>query len=156
MRLLDDLAEIVRETTAFARRHPKIGRCRVQVEVPPSMAAEVDRSLIQRALLNLLLNAADATEGRGRIRVELSRNVADYREAVIEVHDDGPGVEAERREEIFNAFHTTKEDGTGLGLFSVRNAAEAHEGEALVTDSDLGGACFRIRFRVNAGRAGAA
>jgi signal transduction histidine kinase len=152
VRLLDDVAEIVRETVAFGRRHPKIGRCRVEVETPSSMAGEVDRGLIQRALLNLLLNAADATESRGRIRVELRRDVADFRQAVIEVHDDGPGVESERREEIFTVFHTTKEDGTGLGLFSVRNAAEAHEGEALVTDSDLGGACFRIRFRVTAER----
>ncbi len=146
---LDDLAEIVRETVAFGRRHPKVVGCRVELEVPPSMVAEIDRTLIQRALLNLLLNAAEATGGTGRIRVELRRDVADFRQAVIDVHDDGPGVVPERREEIFAVFHTTKSDGTGLGLFSVRSAAEAHEGEALVGDSDLGGARFRIRFRVS-------
>jgi signal transduction histidine kinase len=151
-RRLEDLSEIVQDTVAFGRRHPKILGSRIEVEAPPSMAAEVDRTLIQRALLNLLLNAAEATGGAGRIRVELRRDVADSRQVVIDVHDDGPGVPEERREEIFTVFHSTKPDGTGLGLFSVRGAAEAHEGEARVTDSDLGGACFRLRFRVSSKR----
>lgn len=146
---VEDLAEIVRETVAFGRRHTKISRCHVEVEAPPALVAEVDRSLIQRAVLNLLLNAGEATEGRGRIRVELRRDVVDYRHAVIEVHDDGPGVDAAHREEIFSIFHSTKQDGTGLGLFSVRSAAEAHGGTVAVGDSErLGGACFRLRLRV--------
>lgn len=148
-RTLEDLSEVVQETVAFGRRHPKLLRSPIEVEAPPSMAAEVDRTLIQRALLNLLLNAAEATEGAGRIRVELRRDVADSRQAVIDVHDEGPGVPEELRDEIFAVFHTTKPDGTGLGLFSVRGAAEAHEGEARVIDSDLGGACFRLRFRIS-------
>lgn len=145
---LVDLAALVRETVTFGRRHPGIHRCRVDLDVAPTLVAEVDRGLIQRAVLNLLLNAAEATRGGGRIRVALHRDVADSRWAVIEVHDDGPGIEASRREEIFDAFHSTKEDGTGLGLFSVRSAAQAHGGAVGVSDSDLGGACFRLRLRL--------
>jgi two-component system C4-dicarboxylate transport sensor histidine kinase DctB len=145
-RMVCDLAETVRETVDFGRRHPKIAGCRIEVEVPANLSAEIDRTLIGRALLNMLLNAAEATGGAGHLRVGLHHDDSDPRLAVIEVHDDGTGVEPARRDQIFDVFHTTKQDGTGLGLFSVRSAASAHDGEASVTDSALGGACFRIRF----------
>jgi signal transduction histidine kinase len=136
-----DLAALVRETVAFGRRHPKLRACALEVDVPSPLPFVADRMLLQRALLNLMLNAADATGGRGPLEVRLA---ADEDEMVLEVHDGGPGVEPERREDIFVAFHTTKPDGTGLGLFSVRSAAEALGGEVGVEDSPLGGACFRI------------
>jgi len=58
-------------------------------------------------LLNLLLNAAEATQGRGRSEIRLQSSPT---ETVIEVHDNGPGIPKDRREEIFQAFFTTKEE----------------------------------------------
>ena len=116
------------------------------------MAAEVDRGLIQRALLNLLLNAADATGDDGRIRVELRRDVADFRQAVIEVHDDGPGVGEERREEIFNAFHTTKEDGTGARALLGAQRRRGTRGRGPGHRFRPGRRLLPVRFRVNAQR----
>ena len=117
---------------------------------PPSRSAaasailEGHRSAIQETLLNLVLNAADATGGRGRIEV---RSFEEDGAHVLEVHDDGPGVPLDIREEVFRAFFTTKADGNGLGLLSVRACAELHGGTAEIGDSPLGGACFRVTLR---------
>jgi len=138
-----DLAALVRETVAFASRHAKLRGCRIHTEAPGPLSFDGDRDLLQRALLNLLLNAAEAMDGRGEIRVRLGREDVTIR---LEVHDAGPGIEPERRDAIFHAFQTTKPDGTGLGLFSVETAAEAHGGRAAVDDSPLGGARFFVEL----------
>ena len=90
---------------------------------------------------HLILNAADATHGRGRIDVSLRRR---DEVAVLEVQDNGPGVPAERRGAIFEAFYSSKPHGTGLGLLTVKVTAEEHGGTVEVLDSELGGACFRV------------
>ena len=56
----------------------------------------------------------------------------------------------EQRERIFDAFYTTKENGQGLGLLSVKAAAQMHRGRALTIESPLGGACFRVNLPVDA------
>lgn len=136
-----DLGTLVHETVAFASRHAKIRDCRIRTEAPTPLPFDADRDLLQRAMLNLLLNAAEAMGGSGPIEVRLVREGDGIR---LEVHDGGPGVEAERRDEIFHAFRTTKAGGTGLGLFSVWRTVEAHGGHVAVEDSPLGGACFRM------------
>ena len=125
----------------LARTHMKVRRCRVACSCPETILFRGDPASLRRMLLNLVLNAADAVEGRGRIEV---RGVRRGDTAVLEVHDDGPGVPAEKRQAIFDVFYTTKPHGTGLGLLSVRVAAEDHGGSVEVADSDLGGACFRV------------
>jgi len=69
-------------------------------------------------------------------------------EAIVEVHDDGPGVPLAQRSKIFAPFHTTKEVGSGLGLVSVKVCAEQHGGRVVVSESDLGGACFRVTLPI--------
>jgi nitrogen-specific signal transduction histidine kinase len=64
--------------------------------------------------------------------------------ARIEVHDDGPGVAPELRDHVFDGFVTTKPEGSGLGLLSMRVAAFEHGGRVALADSDLGGACFQL------------
>ena len=97
--------------------------------------------MLSMMLLNLILTAADATRGRGRIDVSLRRGDS---EVVLEVNDDGPGVPAERRGTIFDAFYSSKAHGTGLGLLTVKVSAEEHGGLVAVDDSELGGARFRV------------
>jgi signal transduction histidine kinase len=92
-------------------------------------------------LLNLILNAADATRGRGRIDVYSRR---EDESVVLEVHDDGPGVPPDLREKVFTAFFSSKAHGTGLGLLSVKVTVEAHGGTVEVGDSDLGGARLKV------------
>ncbi len=101
---------------------------------------EGDRTLLGRAVLNLLLNAGQAASG-GTVQLRCTSGDGRVR---IEVHDDGPGVPEEMRSRIFQPFFTTKGKGSGLGLLPVRTAAESFHGTLELERSDLGGACFRL------------
>lgn len=144
-----DLAETVRHAVDSVHGHPKLDGCRVSVAAPESLPFTGNEQLVTRMLVNLILNAGDATEQKGHIQVRLAEGEDVAR---IEVHDDGPGLPEEARERIFDPFFTTKEDGTGLGLLSAQVCAQQHNGAITTARSDLGGACFRVILRaVDAG-----
>lgn len=136
-----ELVAAIERAVALARRHERVRRCRVSTSLGDALVMPIDEVLVDRMILNLVLNAADATEGSGRIEIRLLRDEA---RATLEVHDDGPGVPDEVRDSIFDAFYTSKPNGLGLGLVSVRACAEAHGGSVEVKRSDLGGAAFRV------------
>lgn len=138
-----NLMELVRTECRQMRRHRAAEQCTIIEYGPDRVELLLVRSLIHDLLQNLLLNAVEAAPIGGRVEVR----VADApHEAVIEVHDNGPGVPADRRTRIFDALYTTKPSGMGLGLLSVKEAVKAHEGRVEVCDSPLGGACFRVRL----------
>jgi signal transduction histidine kinase len=103
--------------------------------------------LIGQALLNLLLNAADATPEGGKILVRFHAAGSDSgaRQFHLVVQDSGPGIPAAILDRIFNPFFTTKDTGTGLGLAIVHRVVEAHDGTIVVTNPPEGGARFEIR-----------
>jgi two-component system sensor histidine kinase HydH len=138
-----DLAASVERAIALARRHERVRRCRVTVRTEGALLMPIDETLVDRMVLNLVLNAADATGGTGRVEIRLRRTDEG---AVVEVHDNGPGVPEESRDAIFDAFYSSRPNGLGLGLMSVKACAAAHRGSVEVLDSDLGGACFRVTF----------
>lgn len=153
-----DLVPTLEETLAVARSHAHVSGCRLEFVRSGPVRLHTHGLLVQQIVSNLVVNAAEATQGRGRIEVRLSDSPA---EVTLEVHDDGPGVPAERRERIFESLESTKPDGSGLGLFSVRSCVAALGGTVEVGDSPLGGACFRVhlpelpREAANAGGPGA-
>jgi two-component system sensor histidine kinase HydH len=136
-----ELDQLVREIVSLARSHMNVRTCALRVTANDPVTIHGNRSMLGMLLLNLILNAADATRARGKIDVSLRRLDS---EAVLEVQDDGPGVPVERRATIFDAFYSSKAHGTGLGLLTVKVCAEEHGGAVSVSDSDLGGACFRV------------
>ena len=138
-----DLAVAIRETVEVSRAHQKIRFCNLEIETPDTLPFRGKSILIHQLLLNLIINAADATNCSGTIVVKLMDS--DY-EAVIEVHDNGPGIPESQRETIMEPFFTTKEDGSGLGLLSVKVCVVAHQGSVRIIESHLGGACFEIRL----------
>jgi len=138
-----ELDQLVREIVSLARSHMSVRSCTLRVTANDPVTIHGNRSMLGMLLLNLILNAADATRGRGRIDVSLRRVDG---EAVLEVQDDGPGVPAENRETIFEAFYSSKAHGTGLGLLTVKVCAEEHGGAVAVSESELGGACFQVRL----------
>jgi signal transduction histidine kinase len=100
-----------------------------------------DGGAIEQLVLNLLLNAADSLEpgGRAGLTVELSNGVAEVR-----VWDEGRGIVAEDLARIFDAFYSTKDEGTGLGLAVAQRIARAH-GSELRVESEVGvGTTFRF------------
>mgnify|MGYP005621515191 CR=1 FL=1 len=138
-----DIAGMTRDIVNLARTHNKVKYCTVELEAPEALTVDADASLLHRSLLNLMINAGDATEGRGRILVKLFET---KKSARIEIHDDGPGIPREQRAQVLEPFYTTKQDGSGLGLMSVKYCADIHKGALGIEDSELGGVCFFIEI----------
>ncbi|MBI2406995.1 MAG: HAMP domain-containing histidine kinase [Gemmatimonadetes bacterium] len=136
-----ELGAIARRIADLLRGHGALRHCAVTVDAPVAISLPVFPVLIDQVLINLLLNAGEATEGRGRIVVRVRANGDHVR---LEVHDDGKGVPSSVADSLFKPFTSTKPQGTGLGLVSVRECALAHGGYVEYDRSDLGGAAFRV------------
>src|SRR5262249_17339322 len=98
---------------------------------------------LSRALINVIVNAAESMPDgkRGRIDVRTFRRDA---LAVVEVTDDGPGIEPARMGLLFSPMHSTKPTGTGLGLPICRRIVEAHDGRIEVESGVGRGTVFRF------------
>jgi two-component system, NtrC family, nitrogen regulation sensor histidine kinase NtrY len=110
-------------------------------KVTPVMA---DPELLERALTNLLQNAADAVRGGQdpQIGIEVQ---AGTMETIVRIRDNGPGIPTDRIDEIFVPFFTTKERGSGIGLPLSRQIAATHQGSLTIVPSNEG-ACFELRI----------
>ena len=109
---------------------------------------QVDAGMIRQVLLNLLLNALDATDAGGKVTVTLQEKDA---QALIMVADNGCGIPPEHREKVFDPFFTTKGGGTGLGLANSFKIIQSHGGE-LVLESAVGaGSCFTVQLPLKGG-----
>ncbi len=98
---------------------------------------------MQEVFLNLIMNAIQAMHGEGSLGVSTS---VDGRYVQVDIADDGPGLAAERMAKLFDPFFTTRDDGTGLGLFIVQQLIHEHHGFVDV-ESELGaGTIFRVRI----------
>jgi signal transduction histidine kinase len=116
-------------------------KIKLEVLVEP-VIIEADEQLLRQALFNLVLNAIQAAPPQGAIRIRASRR--SNQEAFIEISDNGPGVPAENRTEIFKPYFTTHSEGTGLGLSVVQQIVLAHGWEIQCLPNEPAGALFRI------------
>jgi len=142
-----DLARIVDQAVEDASKTMRDRNVRCEVHGPPSLPATGDPLMLGQALLNLLLNAAEAIEGGGAVYVRYGPPLpdSDARQFRLTVRDTGAGIASEVMDRIFNPFFTTKEAGTGLGLAIVHRIVEAHEGTIVATNAEGGGATFEVR-----------
>ena len=102
----------------------------------------VDAERIEQVLLNLVLNAVDASPAGGLVDIEIA--IDKDPDVKLCVKDQGPGVAPENRGRLFDPFYTTKRDGTGLGLAISNKIVEAHQGKIVYRDRREGGGCFSI------------
>jgi PAS domain S-box-containing protein len=113
--------------------------------LPPCNA---DPTLIEEMVLNLLNNAAGAMKTMAADKkIVVTSSVVDNG-IVLTVSDSGPGIASEIKNKIFDPFFTTKSDGTGIGLSISHRIVTDHGGSLTVSDSDLGGAEFRIEIPI--------
>jgi signal transduction histidine kinase len=116
-------------------------------------AVEGDRVQLQQVILNLVLNAIEATSGSGHLIHDLviSTDVAEPGGLRVAVGDSGPGLAPETLERVFDAFYTTKPDGLGLGLSICRSIVEAHGGRLWATANTPRGAIFQFTLPATLG-----
>ena len=133
-----DLAAMLEEVAGAARR----SGADVALDAPPALTLPLRKDAARRALTNLVDNAC-----RHGTRIALSA-LPQGRNVDVVVDDDGPGIQANRRESVFRAFESGALGGTGLGLTIARDIVRAHGGEIVLEDSPLGGLRARVRLPV--------
>jgi signal transduction histidine kinase len=138
-----DVRSAVDRAVQTVKAHPEFQRVRVRITTEGLTEGWFDFKKLERALLNLLLNACEAVpEGAGRIDVGL-RRVGEKLE--IRVEDNGSGVADVVREKLFAPFVSYgKENGTGMGLTVVQKIVQDHGGEVAVERTSTAGTTFRI------------
>lgn len=108
---------------------------------PSGLSVKADREKLQQVVTNLVLNAFEALERGGRVRLSAARTGSEVR---IDVDDDGPGVPETVAKRIFEPFFTTKAKGTGLGLAISHQQMLLQGGKLAVGRAPLGGARFSV------------
>ena len=121
---------------------------RIDCDLPEEpLWAEADAGQVRQVVLNLLLNALEAVQDSGAIRLRLEAGSDDApRWLTVRVEDDGPGLPRELAQDIFSPFVSTKPTGIGLGLSICKRIAEAHGGEITAANRPGGGAVFSVRL----------
>jgi signal transduction histidine kinase len=104
----------------------------------------VQRTHLEEVLVNLLKNARDAMNDKGNIWINIQ--YGEGYSVVFKIRDDGPGIAPEHHEKIFEAYFSTKEHGTGLGMPIVKNCVEMYGGKIQFESSLRTGTEFTIRF----------
>jgi signal transduction histidine kinase len=118
------------------------GRDRVRVRVSGGpVYVRADRELVTQALINLVLNALDASGQRAPVELAVE---PDTEWVCLHVDDAGPGVPEADRARVFEPYYTTKREGSGLGLAIAQRIAREHGGRITIARSPLGGARFTL------------
>jgi signal transduction histidine kinase len=130
----------------------------VEVDVPQGLPQiQADHHQLTQLFTNLLINAYEAMDGKGRVGIGASAvrqdDGAEGREAVrVELMDDGPGMPQDVADRVFDPFFTTKPQGSGLGLAIVRKIVDAHDGQIDLRTAPGGGTLIRITLPVSVSR----
>jgi signal transduction histidine kinase len=142
------LSEVVEETLGIAKYYQRTKSRRLRTEVAPGLpAVRAVRDHLTQVVLNLVLNAIDATEPDGSVEVVVSHEAG---RVVVAVRDDGRGITLADRCRLFQPFFTTKAHGTGLGLFVCRQIVE-EMGGTLTYETEFGrGSTFFVRLPAEA------
>lgn len=154
------LTDIVGRAVNLARAQltsPTTETQKVSMEFEPPddpITIRIDPAQIEDAVLNLIINAIEAVNGDGEVKIRVARSENNRTEdledeAIVEVSDNGRGIGTEDLARIFNPFFTTRPHGTGLGLPAVRRIARAHGGVVEVRSSPGKGSTFSIHLPLN-------
>jgi signal transduction histidine kinase len=134
------LQPVLDRTLALVKPHALEIGVTIQVQGDPEAEAAVDSDFLQQALMNLFLNAVDASGREGEVQVFLK---AVNSQVEILIEDSGPGLTPQQQERLFEAFYTTKTGGTGLGLAVTKTLLEKM-GAGIECANGNRGAQFRI------------
>ncbi|MAE16009.1 MAG: PAS domain-containing sensor histidine kinase [Deltaproteobacteria bacterium] len=138
------------------------GNLPARIRLDTHLAADLpllplDREQMRRVFINLIDNAIDAIENKGRLSrifkqggiVLTTRFDSELRIVRVEVEDNGTGIESEIADRLFEPYATTKDDGTGLGLTILHQTLADHNGFVRFQNLESGGACFTLELPVS-------
>ena len=135
-----EMVALLQLTAEFLTRDPALSAARIEItgSAPPISG---DAELLKIVFQNLLINAAQAMQGKGCIRVTVA---SENNRCVVQVADEGPGIPAEAKEKLFRPFFTTKARGTGLGLPTAKRLVELHGGTIAIGPGPEGGTLVSV------------
>lgn len=145
----ESLNELVEEVVRFIQ--PEAQAQGVEIETFLNLEQpmlQLDRGRMKQVVLNLLINARQAMEGRdsGRISIITRPDSAAGHGVILEIVDDGPGMTAETLAQCFDIYYSSKRGGSGLGLALVRRVVQSHGGEVEIQSSPGHGTRVMIRL----------
>ena len=139
----DLILEAVRLHTPALSQHA----ITLDVKLDADQSVIADPVQIQQLVYNLIANAIEAIVAQSMTNGVLRVSSKTLRDGVqVSVEDNGPGIAVEARQQIFEAFYTTKNSGLGMGLTICRSVVEAHKGNLYAEASELGGAMVRFQL----------
>ena len=143
----EPLAPIIESALDAVRRANPNTTTEVDVSIEAGVPDLVcDVQLMRQAIVNLVSNALQSPERKGRVKITVGAMSRDR--IVLNVIDDGTGVANDVADRIFSPFFTTRATGTGLGLAVVRRIVQAHGGEVGHRETPGGGATFEVQLPV--------
>ncbi|TAK15194.1 MAG: hypothetical protein EPO35_08065 [Acidobacteria bacterium] len=154
------LGDVLTESLALAEGKIPRGGIHFDVTINPDVPDIVaDAHQLRQLFANLIANAFEAMNGKGRVSVRASLVQGDVEpldgkhalpaSVCVELKDDGPGISADDLERVFSPFFTTKPQGTGLGLAIVRKMVNAHDGRIHASSAPGRGTTFTVTLPVS-------
>jgi signal transduction histidine kinase len=147
---LVDVNELIREMTVLLRSEA----ARYSISIHSSLANDLpkimaDRVQLQQVFMNLMLNGIEAMKDMGAVgELTIGSQQGDSSQILISVVDTGAGLQPEQVEKVFNAFYTTKAQGTGMGLPISRSIIESHGGHLWASPNPGRGATFQFTLPI--------
>ncbi|MEA2879070.1 MAG: hypothetical protein QOF14_4266 [Hyphomicrobiales bacterium] len=141
-----DVNDVIRDIAVLLRSEATRYSISVRMELDGDIPkVSGDRVQLQQVMMNLIGNGIDATKGvEGKRELVISSQRTAEEELLVRVCDTGVGLPAQQAEQIFQAFFTTKDHGTGMGLAICRSIVEAHSGRLWAVDNPPRGAAFHL------------
>jgi len=145
-RELVDLNEVIREMIVLLRseamRYSISVRTELEADLPQAMGDPVQ---LQQVLMNLMINGIEAMKDvDGARELAIKSQLSENEQLLVSVSDTGVGLPPQQADQIFNAFFTTKPQGTGMGLRISRSIVESHSGRLWAADNSPRGASFYL------------
>ncbi|MCX7103532.1 MAG: ATP-binding protein [Methylobacter sp.] len=139
-----DINELINQCVSLCADFIKQNSIVVKLELPDNLpVVHIDHIQIEQVLINLIRNGIDAILGatdRQHGEITIQSQLTLENKIQVSVKDNGPGIEEDQQSKVLMPFHTTKEDGIGMGLSISRSLIEAHNG-TLSFNSEFGKGC---------------
>ncbi|WP_193038474.1 sensor histidine kinase [Pseudoalteromonas nigrifaciens] len=145
------MQQLLSEVKTGADAMVTLNNSKLDVSLPePDIAILGNKTALASAIQNLIHNSIQIIGSGAQVQVSAMRDLQTPDFVRISVSDNGPGVDLQQVDKLFEPFFTTSSQGTGLGLAVVSSVANAHQGRIEVTNNVHGGACFNLLLPISA------